>query len=388
MQPATRAQKGESLKLHEYQAKELLARFGVPVPAGKVAYTPDEARAIAQQVGKMTVIKAQVHVGGRGKAGGVKLAKDANEAFERASNILGMDIKGLTVKKVLVAEAVDIAREYYCGLIVDRNSQSYTLMVSKEGGVDIEEVAATNPDAIIRYAVNPITGLRAFEAREVALRAGLEGNLNKIASLMVGLYNTAAGVDASLAEVNPLVVTTDGQIVAADAKIDLDDNALSRHPELMQYRELEAEHPLEIEASNYGFAYVKLDGNIGVIGNGAGLVMTSLDVVSRVGGRAANFLDIGGGAKADVVYNAVKLVSKDPDVKGILINIFGGITRADEVAKGVLRAQEEGVLTKPLAMRVAGTAEAEARALLEGKPINMYPTMNEAAASLVREVNG
>ncbi len=376
------------MKLHEYQAKELLAKFGVPVPAGKVAYTPEEAKAIATSVGKMTVIKAQVHVGGRGKAGGVKLAKDANEAFDRASDILGMDIKGLTVKKVLVAEAVDIAKEYYCGLIVDRNVQSYTLMVSKEGGVDIEEVAATNPEAITRFAIDPIKGLRPFEARDVAVRAGLEGNLNKIASLMVGLWNTCAGVDASLAEINPLVITKTGEVIAADAKIDLDDNALSRHPDLMAYRELEAEHPLEVEASAYGFAYVKLDGNIGVIGNGAGLVMTSLDVVSRVGGKAANFLDIGGGAKADVVYNAVKLVLKDADVKGILINIFGGITRADEVAKGVLRALDEGILTKPLAMRVAGTAVEEANALLEGKPINMYPTMMEAATAVVNEVKG
>ncbi len=376
------------MKLHEYQAKELLAKFGVPVPAGKVAYTPEEAKAIATSVGKMTVIKAQVHVGGRGKAGGVKLAKDANEAYERASDILGMDIKGLTVKKVLVAEAVDIAKEYYCGLIVDRNVQSYTLMVSKEGGVDIEEVAATNPEAITRFAIDPIKGLRPFEARDVAVKAGLEGNLNKIAALMVGLWNTCAGVDASLAEINPLVITKTGEVIAADAKIDLDDNALSRHPDLMAYRELEAEHPLEVEASAYGFAYVKLDGNIGVIGNGAGLVMTSLDVVSRVGGKAANFLDIGGGAKADVVYNAVKLVLKDADVKGILINIFGGITRADEVAKGVLRALDEGILTKPLAMRVAGTAVEEANALLEGKPINMYPTMMEAATAVVSEVKG
>ncbi len=375
------------MKLHEYQAKELLARFGVPVPAGKVAFTPEEAKAIAVSVGKMTVIKAQVHVGGRGKAGGVKLAKDANEAFDRASDILGMDIKGLTVKKVLVAEAVDIAKEYYCGLIVDRNVQSYTLMVSKEGGVDIEEVAANNPDAITRFAIDPIKGLRPFEAREVALKAGLEGNINKIASMMVGLWNTCVGVDASLAEINPLVVTTAGDIIAADAKIDLDDNALSRHPELMAYRELEAEHPLEVEASAFGFAYVKLDGYIGVIGNGAGLVMTSLDVVARVGGKAANFLDIGGGAKADIVYNAVKLVLKDPDVKGVLINIFGGITRADEVAKGVIRCLEEGILTKPVAMRVAGTAVEEANALLEGKPINIYPTMMEAASSLVSEVN-
>ena len=376
------------MKLHEYQAKELLAKFGVPVPAGKVAYTPEEAKAIATGVGKMTVIKAQVHVGGRGKAGGVKLAKDANEAYERASDILGMDIKGLTVKKVLVAEAVDIAKEYYCGLIVDRNVQSYTLMVSKEGGVDIEEVAATNPEAITRFAIDPIKGLRPFEARDVAVKAGLEGNLNRIASLMVGLWNTCAGVDASLAEINPLVITKTGEVIAADAKIDLDDNALSRHPDLMAYRELEAEHPLEVEASAYGFAYVKLDGNIGVIGNGAGLVMTSLDVVSRVGGKAANFLDIGGGAKADVVYNAVKLVLKDADVKGILINIFGGITRADEVAKGVLRALDEGILTKPLAMRVAGTAVEEANALLDGKPINMYPTMMEAATAVVNEVKG
>jgi succinyl-CoA synthetase beta subunit len=373
------------VKLHEYQAKELLARYGVPVPPGKIAYTPDEAKAIANEFGALTVIKAQVHVGGRGKAGGVKLAKDANEAYDRAKDILGMDIKGLTVKKVLVGKAVDIAKEYYCGLIVDRNVQGYTLMVSKEGGVDIEEVAATNPEAITRFAIDPIKGLRPFEARDIALKAGLEGNLNKIAAMMVGLYNAAVGVDASLAEINPLVITAQGDVIAADAKIDIDDNASYRHPELEAYREVESEHPLEVEAKAFGFSYVKLDGHIGVIGNGAGLVMTSLDVVSRVGGKAANFLDIGGGAKAEVVYNAVKLVLKDPDVKGILINIFGGITRADEVAKGVLRALDEGILTKPLAMRVAGTAEAEALALLEGKPINMYPTMTEAATAVVKE---
>jgi succinyl-CoA synthetase beta subunit len=373
------------VKLHEYQAKELLAKFGVPVPPGKIAYTPDEAKAIANEYGALTVIKAQVHVGGRGKAGGVKLAKDGNEAYDRAKAILGMDIKGLTVKKVLVGKAVDIAKEYYCGLIVDRNVQGYTLMVSKEGGVDIEEVAATNPEAITRFAIDPIKGLRPFEARDIALKAGLEGNLNKIAAMMVGLYNAAIGVDASLAEINPLVITAQGDVIAADAKIDIDDNAMSRHPDLEMYREVEAEHPLEVEAKAFGFSYVKLDGHIGVIGNGAGLVMTSLDVVSRVGGKAANFLDIGGGAKADIVYNAVKLVLKDPDVKGILINIFGGITRADEVAKGVLRALDEGILTKPLAMRVAGTAEAEALALLEGKPINMYPTMTEAATAVVKE---
>ncbi len=376
------------MKLHEYQAKELLAQHGVPVPMGKIARTPEEAKAIAKEYGGLTVIKAQVHVGGRGKAGGVKLAKDEAEAFEKAGAILGMDIKGLTVHKVLVAKAVNIAREYYCGLIHDRNVQSFTLMVSKEGGVDIEEVAATNPKAITRFAIDPIKGLRPFEARQIALDAGLEGNLNKIAAMMVGLYNTAAGVDATLAEINPLVITDEGDVIAADAKIDIDDNAMMRHPELEAYREVESEHPLEVEAKAFGFSYVKLDGYIGVIGNGAGLVMTSLDVVSRVGGKAANFLDIGGGAKAEIVYNAVKLVSKDPDVKGILINIFGGITRADEVAKGVIRALEEGILTKPLAMRVAGTAEAEAKALLADKPIKMYSNMMDAAKAVVNEVNG
>ncbi|AEB12110.1 ADP-forming succinate--CoA ligase subunit beta [Marinithermus hydrothermalis] len=375
------------MKLHEYQAKEILARYGVPVPPGKVAYTPEEADRIAKEFGKTVVIKAQVHVGGRGKAGGVKLA-EPHEAKEVAGRILGMNIKGLTVKKVLVAEAVDIAKEYYAGLILDRASQRVVLMVSKEGGVDIEEVAARNPEAIIKYPIDPHKGLRPFEAREIVKRAGLEGNLNKLAAVLVQLYNAYVGVDAFLAEINPLVVTTDGQIVAADAKIDLEDNALYRHPDLAELREVEAEHPLEIEASNYGFAYVKLDGDVGIIGNGAGLVMYTLDLVNRAGGKPANFLDIGGGAKADVVYNAVKLVARDPDVKGIFINIFGGITRADEVAKGVIRALEEGLLTKPVAMRVAGTAEEEAKRLLEGKPIYMYPTSIEAAKAIVAMVGG
>ncbi|MBB6096663.1 succinyl-CoA synthetase beta subunit [Deinobacterium chartae] len=377
------------MKLHEYQGKELLKRFGVNVPDGRVAYTPDEARVIAQEIGAPVMVKAQVHVGGRGKAGGVKYCPTPDVAFEKASDILGMDIKGLTVKKVLVTRAVDIAKEYYVGMIVDRNVQTYTLMVSKEGGVEIEEVAAENPDAIIKFTVDPVSGLRPFEARAVALQAGLEGNLNKIATMMVQLSRACIESDATLAEINPLVITEQGDVVAADAKVDLDDNALFRHQDLLHYRELEAEHPLEVEASNYGFAYVKLDGHIGVIGNGAGIVMTSLDVVNRVGGKPANFLDIGGGAKAEVVYNAVKLVLKDSDVKGILINIFGGITRADEVAKGVIRALDEGLLTKPVAMRVAGTAEEEAKALLSqlSTPlIKMYPDMFAAAQAVSDEV--
>jgi len=376
------------LKLHEYQAKEILAKYGIPVPPGKVAYTPDEAKKIAEEIGKPVVIKAQVHVGGRGKAGGVKIAKDPNEAYEVAKKILGMEIKGLTVKKVLVAEAVDIDKEYYAGLILDRASQRVTYMVSKEGGVDIEEVARENPEAIVRYRIEPHKGFRPFEARQVALDAGLEGNLNKLADVLVKLAKAYEGVDAFLAEINPLVVTKDGQVLAVDAKIDLDDNALFRHPDLAELREVEAEHPLEIEALKYGFAYVKLDGNIGILGNGAGLVMYTLDLVNRAGGKPANFLDIGGGAKADVVYNALKLLSKDPDVKGIFINIFGGITRADEVAKGVIRALEEGIIKVPVVMRVAGTAEEEAKKLLEGKPVEMYPSSIEAAKAIVAKVEG
>ncbi len=376
------------MKLHEYQAKEILAKYGIPVPPGKVAFTPEEAREIAREIGKQVVIKAQVHVGGRGKAGGVKLADTPAEAEEVAKKILGMNIKGLTVKKVLVAEAAEIAKEYYAGLILDRSSQRVVMMVSREGGVDIEEVARENPEAIVKYPIDPDKGLRPFEARQIVLDAGLEGNLNKLADVLVKLYKAYVGVDAFLAEINPLVVTRDGEIIAVDAKIDLDDNALFRHPDLAKLREVEAEHPLEIEAQNYGFAYVKLSGNIGILGNGAGLVMYTLDLVNRVGGKPANFLDIGGGAKADVVYNALKLLSKDPDVKGIFINIFGGITRADEVAKGVIKALEEGIVKVPIVMRVAGTAEEEAKKLLEGKPVYMYPTSIEAAKAIVAMVEG
>ncbi|WP_034384086.1 ADP-forming succinate--CoA ligase subunit beta [Deinococcus sp. YIM 77859] len=380
------------MKLHEYQGKELLRRFGVNVQEGRVAYTPDEVRDIAREYGQPVVVKAQVHVGGRGKAGGVKFSPTPDKAYENGQNILGMDIKGLTVKKVLVTKAVDIdaGTEYYVGMIVDRNVQSYTLMASAEGGMEIEEVAAATPEKIIKHRVDPVTGLRPFEAREVAIQAGFKGNLNKIADMMVKMSEAAFKMDAVLVEINPLFVDADGTPVALDTKFEIDDNAMFRHKDLADWRELEAEHPLEIEASKYGFAYVKLDGNVGVLGNGAGIVMTSLDVVNRAGAKPANFLDIGGGAKADIVYNAVKLVSKDPDVKSIFINIFGGITRADEVAKGVIQALEEGILTKPVRMRIAGTAEEEAKALLattNSPLIQMYPTMFEAADEAAKEAN-
>ncbi|ADV67644.1 ADP-forming succinate--CoA ligase subunit beta [Deinococcus maricopensis] len=380
------------MKLHEYQGKELLRRFGVNVQEGKVAHTPEEVRAIAEEYGQPVVVKAQVHVGGRGKAGGVKFSPTADKAVENAQKILGMDIKGLTVNKVLVTKAVDIDAgvEYYVGMIVDRNVQSFTLMACAEGGMEIEELAAERPEAIIRHRVDPVAGLRPFEAREIALKAGFKGNLNKIADMMVKMSKAALELDATLVEINPLFVDADGTPLALDTKFDMDDNAVYRHKDIAAWRELEAEHPLEVEASEYGFAYVKLDGNVGVLGNGAGIVMTSLDVVNRAGAKPANFLDIGGGARADIVYNAVKLVSKDSDVKSIFVNIFGGITRADEVAKGIIQALQEGILTKPVRMRVAGTAEEEAKALLadvNSPLIQMYPDMFQAAEAAAQEAN-
>ncbi len=381
------------MKLHEYQGKEILRQFGVNVQEGRVATTPDEVRQIARDYGDAVVVKAQVHVGGRGKAGGVKFSPTPDKAFENGEKILGMDIKGLTVNKVLVTRAVDIDAgvEYYIGMIVDRNVQSFTLMASAEGGVDIEEVAAETPEKIVHYRVDPVTGLRPYEARAVAIQAGFKGNLNKIADMMVKLSQAALERDAVLVEINPLFVDASGTPLALDTKFEIDDNAMYRHKDLADWRELEAEHPLEIEASKYGFAYVKLDdGNVGVLGNGAGIVMTSLDVVNRAGAKPANFLDIGGGAKAEIVYNAVKLVSKDTDVKAIFINIFGGITRADEVAKGVIQALKDGILTKPVRMRIAGTAEEEAKALLaevNSPLIQMFPNMFDAAAEAAKEAN-
>lgn len=380
------------MKLHEYQGKELLRQFGVNVQDGKVAYTPQEVRNIAVEYAQPVVVKAQVHVGGRGKAGGVKFSPTPEKAYENGQNILGMDIKGLTVNKVLVTKAVDIDKgnEYYVGMIVDRNVQSYTLMASAEGGMEIEEVAAATPEKIIKYRVDPVKGLQPYEARQIVLQAGFKGNLNKIADMMVKMSKAAFERDAVLVEINPLFVGEDGIPVALDTKFEIDDNAMYRHLDLASYRELTEEHPLEVEASQHGFAYVKLDGNVGVLGNGAGIVMTTLDVVNRAGAKPANFLDIGGGAKADVVYNAVKIVSKDPDVKAIFINIFGGITRADEVAKGVIQALNEGILTKPVRMRIAGTAEDEAKELLNAlnsDQIKMYPTMFEAADEAAKEAN-
>src|SRR5260221_10177382 len=331
-----------AVKIHEYQAKDILARYGIPIQPGRVAHTPEEAGAIARELGGPVVIKAQVYVGGRGKAGGIQFADTPEQARAAAAKVIGMDIKGLTVEKVLVVSKLDIKEEYYLGIILDRKSQTPVVMVSKEGGIDIEEVAATAPEKIIKYPMDMHWGLRPFEALDIVTRAGFPHSILRPASaILTALAKAFIESDASLAEINPLALTADGKVQAADAKILLDDNGLFRQQDYAGWAESEESNPLEFEAKQAGLTYVKLDGNVGIIGNGAGLVMTTLDMVARVGGKPANFLDIGGGAKAEVMRKALTFVARDPQVKGILVNIFGGITRGEEVAKGVILAQAD-----------------------------------------------
>ena len=377
------------MKIHEYQAKHLLAQRGVPVPPGEVAERVEEAVAIAERIGPPVAIKAQVLVGGRGKAGGIRVASTLEEVPQVAGQILGMNLKGLMVQKVLVEKALDIQAEYYIGLTLDRASQRNVLMVCTEGGVDIEEVAARSPEKIAKVFVDPAYGLFEFQMRLACYRAGLPRSLTRAAvGLIHALYRTYVEVDATLAEINPLVLTAEGQLVAADAKILIDDNALFRHPELAQWQEESEEDPLEAEAHRRGLQYVHLGGNIGVIGNGAGLTMATIDEVKRAGGQPANFLDIGGGARAEVVKKALEMVLLDPQVKGVLINIFGGITRCDEVARGILAAISEMDVRVPIVVRLTGTNEEEGRRLLEGSPLTPAATMQEAAAKIVALVEG
>jgi succinyl-CoA synthetase beta subunit len=304
------------MKIHEYQAKDILARYGIPIQPGRVAYTPDEAEEIARELGGPVVIKAQVYVGGRGKAGGIQFGDTPEEARAAAAKVLGMNIKGLTVEKVLVVSKLDIAEEYYLGIILDRKSQAPVVMVSKAGGIDIEEVAATTPEKIIQQPIDMRWGLRPFEARDILARAELPHRvIAKGGAILSALARAFIESDASLAEINPLALTTDGQVQAADAKILIDDNGLFRQKEYATWAESEESNPLEYEAKQEGLTYVKLDGDVGIIGNGAGLVMTTLDMVARVGGRPANFLDIGGGAKAEVMRKALTFVARDPQVR-------------------------------------------------------------------------
>ena len=375
------------MKIHEYQAKDILARYGVPIQPGRVAHTPDEAAAIARELGGPVVVKAQVYVGGRGKAGGIQFGDTPDQARAAAAKVLGMDIKGLKVEKVLVVDKVDIKEEYYLGIILDRKTQSPVVMVSKEGGIDIEEVAAKTPEKIIKQPIDMRWGLRPFEARNILARAGLPHQvISKGGAILSALAKAFIESDASLAEINPLVLTTSGQVQAADAKILIDDNGLFRQKEYALWAESEESNPLEYEAKQAGLTYVKLDGNVGIIGNGAGLVMTTLDMVARVGGKPANFLDIGGGAKAEVMHKALTFVARDPQVKGILVNIFGGITRGEEVAKGVIMAQEELPKGMPIVVRLSGTGAEEGKALLKDAGLDWGKDMREAAQKIVAAI--
>jgi succinyl-CoA synthetase beta subunit len=372
------------MKIHEYQAKQILAKYGVPIPRGEVASTPAEARAVAARLGGRCVVKSQVHVGGRGKAGGIKLAADPEEAERVAGQILGMEIKGLVVEKVLVEEAVTMRAEYYLGITLDRAARKNVVMVSAVGGIDIEEVAAATPEKIARVHVEPALGLQPFQVNQLCYEAGLDPvAIAQAATFLRVLYEAAMATDASLAEINPLALTDAGALIAADAKINIDDNALFRHPELAALTEESEEDPIEAEAHRRGLQYVRLGGHVGVIGNGAGLVMATLDEVKRAGGAPANFLDVGGGAKADIVRNSLEVVLLDPNVRGVLFNIFGGITRCDEVARGILEGLGTLDVKVPLVVRLAGTNEPEGRAILENAGFAVAKSMEEAAAKIV-----
>jgi succinyl-CoA synthetase beta subunit len=375
------------LKLQEYMGKELLRAAGVPVPPGDVASTPDQAAGIAAGLGPVAV-KAQVLVGGRGKAGGIKLANTPEEARDVASQILGMDLKGFTVDRVLVEQQVAIRDEYYAGITLDRAQHRFVLMLSSRGGIDIEEVAATDPDAIVKVSIDPAYGLLPFQIRHAMFRADFDRRAFKdLQRIISGLYEVMVDSDAMLAEINPLTVTEDGKAVAADAKVDIDDSAVYRHPDLAKFESESFADPVERLASERGLAYVKLDGNLGVVGNGAGLVMMTLDVIKQAGGKAANFLDIGGGAKAEVMRNAMETVLSDPRVEGIVINIFGGITRGDEVARGLLDAASTLDIRVPVAIRLAGTREAEAREVLEGSIFTPAPDLVTATRTVLDEIS-
>src|SRR5437764_909294 len=380
------------MDLFEYQGKQYFARFGIPVSPGGVADTVDEAVEQAERVGYPVVVKAQVQVGGRGKAGGIKLASNADEVRTHASNILGMDIKGHTVKRLWIERASDIKREYYASFTLDRGARKHLGMVSARGGVDIEQVAAEDPQAIARLHVNPVTGLSENEARKLVNEAGLDAEARSgAAEILMKLYRCFVEGDADLVEINPLVLTPDGRVHALDAKVSLDNNAEFRHPEWQEYRATEELDEREKLARSKGLQYIGLSGSVGIIANGAGLAMSTLDVVNQVGGSAANFLDVGGGANADVMANALEVINTDDDVRSILINIFGGITRVDEVAKGIVEALGRVELRAPIAMRLDGTNVAEGRALLadhESDRLISLPTMLDAARKAVELAGG
>lgn len=382
------------MKIHEYQAKAILARYGVPVPRGNPAFTVDEAEAVARELGGSVVVKAQIHAGGRGKGGGVKVAKNADEAREIAAKILGMTLvthqtrpEGRIVQRLLIEETLPIERELYLGIVLDRAQGKPVFMASAAGGMEIEEVAAKTPELILKEAIEPGLGLTPFRARKLAFGMGVPpAAINGAVQAMIALARAYADTDASLAEINPFILTKDNKVYALDAKINFDDNALYRHKDLIELRDVNEEDPLEVEASKFGLNYIKLDGNVGCMVNGAGLAMATMDIIKYAGGSPANFLDVGGGANAEQVKNAFRILTSDPHVKAVLINIFGGILRCDTLAKGVVGAARDLNLTVPIVVRMEGTNVELGRQILKDSGLNFTVAndMKDAAEKVVR----
>jgi succinyl-CoA synthetase beta subunit len=374
--------------LYEYQGKQLFKRFGIPVSEGRVAATADEARTAAEELGTQVVVKAQVLTGGRGKAGGIKLADSPDEAAQHAEAILGLDINGHVVRKLWIEQASEIEREYYLSVTFDRGEKKALFILTKEGGIDIEEVASERPEALARLHVDPLEGFQPYQARRLIYAAGIDDpdEQKQILAIVGKLYDAFVGADARLCEINPLIVTPHGEVKALDSKFTVDDNALYKHPDIAEMRDLEAYPPEERAAREKGVTYVKLDGEVGILGNGAGLVMSTLDVIALAGGRPANVCDLGGGGDAQGVVDALEIISADPQVKSIFFNIFGGITRCDEVARGILQALSEMTIDLPIVVRLDGTnAEEGRRILAEAAPANLHvePTMLEGAKRAV-----
>jgi succinyl-CoA synthetase beta subunit len=387
------------MKIHEYQGKEIFRRFGVPVPRGILAHSPAEAESAAKQLGtSVVVVKAQIHAGGRGKAGGVKLAKSAAEAKEIAQKLLGAKLKtpqtgpdGQQIRKLYVEEGLDIARELYLAITLDRAVSRATFMASAEGGMDIEEVAAKHPEKILREVVDPATGFCDFQGRKLAFGLGLSGpTVNKFAAFCKALYRAYVETDASLLEVNPMVILKNGDVIALDSKMSFDENALYRHPDIVEYRDVHEEDSMEAEAKEHDLAYIRLDGNIGCMVNGAGLAMATMDTIKLVGGNPANFLDVGGGASREKVTAAFKLILKDPGVKAVLVNIFGGIMKCDVIAEGVIAAAREVQLKVPLVVRLEGTNVEKGKEILRQSSLKIIPADNlrQAAEKAVAAARG
>jgi len=382
------------VNVHEYQAKAIFARFGIPIPPGNVAETVDEAKTIAEEIGLPVMVKAQVHIGGRGKAGGVKFCPDIASVETHAANILGMRIsnqqnpKGQIVQKILVTEAKDIASEAYLGITIDRKTQRPVILASSEGGVEIEEVAKTHPEKIFKHTVDPRYGLQAYEARQIMFNLYDDAKIvNKAAGILLKLYQAFTSSDASLAEINPLITTPDKEVWAIDAKVNIDDNGLYRHADIAEMRDTDLEEPAETLARSKGLSYVKLDGNVGCIVNGAGLAMATMDLIKHFGAEPANFLDIGGSSNPEKVTTAMQIILDDPNVKAILFNIFGGITRCDDVANGIVTALKNMDVHVPVVVRLTGTNEDLAKEILAEANLPMFTTMNEVVQHAIELAN-